>query len=106
MPSPFAGAEIITLLAPAVICLLAPSLSTNLPVDSMTISTPNLPHGKVAGSFSAKIGIDFPFTFNVLPTELTSALILPCAESYFNRCASVSALVKSLMPTTCTSFID
>src|SRR6185312_17305080 len=53
--SPFAGAEIITLFAPAAICFSALGLSINKPVDSITASTPNSFHGRAAGSRCAVI---------------------------------------------------
>ena len=50
----FAGAEIITFFAPALICFSADALSRNNPVHSKTTSTPSLPQGRLAGSRSAK----------------------------------------------------
>ena len=52
--SSFAGAEIRTLLAPAVKCTLAFSYDSNTPVDSTTRSIPSSPQGRLAGSFSDK----------------------------------------------------
>ena len=46
------GAEIITCLAPAFKCRLAPSFDVNLPVDSITRSIFNSFHGKADGSVS------------------------------------------------------
>ena len=48
-----AGAEIITFLAPAWICLPAEVLSKKKPVHSKTTSAPTFPQGNLAGSFSA-----------------------------------------------------
>ena len=56
-PSPFAGAEITTRLAPASICFAASAGLVKKPVDSITVSTPKSAQGNLAGSFSAKIGI-------------------------------------------------
>src|ERR1700749_2662037 len=58
--SPFAGAEIITLFAPAAMCFSALGLSINKPVDSITASTPNSFHGRAAGSLWAVILICCP----------------------------------------------
>src|SRR3989344_9254973 len=59
-PSSLAGAEIITFFAPAVKCAPAFSLLVNLPVDSITTSTPNFPQGNAEGSFSANTGYFWP----------------------------------------------
>ena len=50
----FAGAEIITFFAPALICFPADVLSKKKPVHSKTTSAPIFPHGNLAGSLSAK----------------------------------------------------
>ncbi len=60
MSSPFAGAEMITLLAPAVMCLRASSAFVKRPVDSSTRSTPSVPHGRSAGSLCEKTSISSP----------------------------------------------
>ena len=60
MSSPFAGALMTTLRAPAARCALALSASVKMPVDSSTISTPRSPHGSVAGSFSLSTLISRP----------------------------------------------
>jgi hypothetical protein len=49
---PLAGAEITTFFAPAAICVPAFSSVVNIPVDSITTSTPNLPQGNALGSLS------------------------------------------------------
>ena len=54
MSSPLAGAEMMTLLAPAAICFAALALSVKMPVLSMTTSTPSSPQGSCAGSRSDK----------------------------------------------------
>ena len=51
-----------TFLAPAVRWAFAFSASVNLPVDSMTMSTPIFFQGRAAGSFSAVISILLPST--------------------------------------------
>lgn len=50
--SSFAGAEITTFLAPAVMCFPAASLVLNTPVASITRSTPISAHGSCSGSLS------------------------------------------------------
>ena len=50
----FAGADIITFLAPASICLPAEFLSKKKPVHSKTTSAPIFPQGNLDGSLSAK----------------------------------------------------
>ena len=62
MSSPFAGALMMTFRAPASMWALAFAASVKMPVDSRTISTPRSPHGRVAGSFSARILISRPST--------------------------------------------
>ena len=52
MSGSVAGAEIITFLAPACKCFSASGRLVKRPVDSKTTSTPNLPQGRLAGSFS------------------------------------------------------
>ena len=52
MSSSFAGAEMTTRFAPAVICLRASPAFVNRPVDSRTMSTPSDFQGSAAGSFS------------------------------------------------------
>src|SRR3989339_689219 len=52
-PSFLGGADRITCLAPACRCKRMVSSVRNIPVDSITVSTPNLPHGNLLGSFSA-----------------------------------------------------
>ena len=60
MSSPFAGALMITFLAPASRWARAFSASVKMPVDSRTMSTPRSPHGSAAGSFSARTLISRP----------------------------------------------
>ena len=58
----FAGAEIITCLAPADRCLPAPSRSVKRPVDSMTTSTFSDFQGSSFGSLTARTLIAVPST--------------------------------------------
>lgn len=50
--SDFAGADIITFLAPAVMCFCAPSFLVKAPVHSKTISTPSSAQGRFSGFLS------------------------------------------------------
>src|SRR6218665_2827257 len=61
-----AGAEMSTFLAPAAMCLAASPAFVKKPVDSMTISTPSAPQGRLAGSRSASAVIGLPLTMMVL----------------------------------------
>src|SRR5690606_26221267 len=97
--SPFAVADKITFFAPASICFISAFSSRNTPVDSMTTSTSNSPQGNWEGSFSAYTLIFLPSTMRESSSELTSASKIPCTESYFSRCASICASVKSLTAT-------
>ncbi len=72
MSSPFAGAEMMTFLAPASRCLAAFSRSVKNPVDSMTTSTPRSPHGSAAGSRSARIRSSLPPTTRPVSVVSTS----------------------------------
>ena len=102
----FAGADIITHFAPASRCFEADALSVNLPVDSRTTSTPRLFHGSFSGSVTARIFISFPLTFMPLSVTFTSALNIPCTESYLSRCARVFASVRSFIATISKSLHD
>ena len=62
MSSFFAGAEMMTFLAPASMCALALVASVKKPVDSTTTSTSLAFHGRAEGSFSAKARIFLPST--------------------------------------------
>ena len=68
-----AGAEMITLRAPASRCLAAPARSRKRPVDSMTTSAPTSPQGRLAGSVSAVTGISTPSTTDRRPAHLDGA---------------------------------
>ena len=60
LSTPFPGADIKTLFAPASKCAPAASLDVNKPVHSKTISIPNLFQGKFFGSLSEKQAIFCP----------------------------------------------
>src|SRR3990172_8416405 len=100
----FAGAEIITFFAPAVICPTAFSLSVKRPVHSSTTSILKSFHGSCAGSFTAVILISFPFTTIELSFAFMSASRIPNTESYLRRCARVLASVTSFIATKSKSF--
>ena len=101
--SPFAGADIITFFAPALMCLLAPNSSLNTPVHSKTTSTSSLPQGNSSGSFLEKTLISLPLTIILSSFASTVPSKTPYAESYLNKCASVFVSVKSLIATKSTS---
>ena len=98
--SPLAGAEMITRPAPASRCLPALSLSVKNPVDSITTSTPRDRHGNSTGSRSASTMTSLPSTASDLSLISTLPGYFPCVESYFNRCPSVPASVRSFTATT------
>ena len=73
-----------------------------MPVDSTTTSTPRVPHGRFAGSRSAITLNLFPLTTRKSPSTIIVPGNFPCTESYFSKCASVFASVRSLIATTST----
>ncbi len=77
----FAGAEISTFFAPALMCCIAPSLSVNSPVLSTTTSILSSFHGSFVGSFSDKTLIVLPFTIKFFSSYSTGYGDLPCTES-------------------------
>src|SRR5258706_815352 len=95
----FAGAVMTTRLAPAVRCFAAASRSVKRPVDSKTTSTPRSFHGSCAGSRTDSTLNSSPSTLIASCVASTRACRLPTTESYFSRCASVWALVRSLTAT-------
>src|SRR5574341_184874 len=99
----FAGAVIMTFLAPACRCLEAVAVSRKMPVDSTTTSTPRSFHGSAAGSFSLHTRISRPSTKIASPFASTLAASVPWTESCFSRCARVFASAKSLTATTSMS---
>ena len=68
MSSPFAGALMMTFLAPASMWARALSASVNRPVDSITMSTPRSPHGSWAGSLTWS-------TLTVLPSMTSESSV-------------------------------
>ena len=111
MSSPFAGAEMMTFLAPATRCPLALSASVNRPVDSMTISTPSAFQGSSAGVLAETTRISAPFTIRTSSSalsgedlvELTVPAKRPWVESYLSRYAKLSAGTMSPTATTLMS---
>ncbi len=73
----FAGAVMITFLAPAWRCLEAVAVSRKMPVDSTTTSTPSSLHGSAAGSFWAQTRTSRPLTKMASPLAWTSAARVP-----------------------------
>ena len=92
-------ADFWTRFAPAARCLAASSRLVKMPVDSSTMSTPSSPHGRLAGSRSAVTPNRWPPSRMPSPSTFTSSGRLPSTESYFSRCASVSAPVMSFTAT-------
>ena len=99
MSSPFAGAEMITLRAPALMCLSALTRSVKRPVLSSTTSTPRSFHGSFSGSLMAETLTSLPFTTSASPLASTVPGNRPCTESYFSRCASDFVSVMSFTAT-------
>src|SRR3989344_274137 len=99
-PSPFAGAEMTTCLAPASRCAFALSAEVKNPVASITMSISRSRHGNFEGSRSASTGIFLPSTTRFGPSVVTVPAKRPYTVSYFKRYARFSGVVKSLMATT------
>src|SRR6059058_3343041 len=91
-----------TFFAPAVMCFAAASRLVKSPVDSNTTSTPRSFHGSCAGSFCDSTLNSSPSTTIASCFASIVACRLPSTESYFSRCASVCALVRSLTATKST----
>jgi len=93
MSSPFAGAEMMTFLAPAARWPFAFSASVKRPVDSITSCTPSFAHGNSAGVFALTTRISLPLTINTSSSalsgedffEVTVPANFPCVESYLTR---------------------
>ena len=96
----FAGAEIITFFAPALICFPADDLSKKKPVHSKTTSAPILLQGNLAGSLSAKTFIFWSPIWNPSDEVLTSWVKVPWVLSNLIKCAFASIEPRSLIPTT------
>src|SRR5439155_24902711 len=82
-------------------CLAAPARSVNLPVGSITSSTPSCFHGSLDGSFSANTLIVDP-PAQMLPSPdglLGHSSHIPWTLSYRSRCCSVGASVRSFTAT-------
>ncbi len=102
----FAGAEMMTFLAPASMCALALVASVKKPVDSMTMSAPSSPQGRFAGSRSASARIFWPSTMMLSSSKSTDFGKRPSTVSYLSRWARVLLSVRSLTPTTSMSAPD
>src|SRR3989344_7945555 len=77
----FAGALKTTFFAPASRCQRIPSSSANLPVDSITTSTPSSFQGSSAGSFVAYVGISTPST-EIFPTCLPASAVFMSSTKF------------------------
>ncbi len=82
---PLAGAEMMTLLAPASRCAAALARSVKRPVDSMTTSAPSSRHGSLAGSVSAVTRTRLPSMTSASSSTSTVPGYTPWTESYLNR---------------------
>ena len=100
MSSPFAGALMRTFWAPASRCAAAFSRSVNRPVDSITISAPELlPRAGWRGRARPATAARRRRSMMPLPPTSTMPAKRPWTESYFSRWASVAASSRSLTPT-------
>ena len=81
----FAGAEMMTFLAPLSACVLALVASVKKPVDSITTSAPTSDHFRFAGSRSANALKLLPATVMSSSVAETSPGKRPRIESYFSR---------------------
>ena len=100
MSSSLAGAEMITFFAPPAMCAFAAGPVTKRPVDSITMSTPRSPQGRLAGSRSARILIGLSPTTIVSPSTETGLSNRPATVSYFSRWAMVFRSPRSFAATT------
>ena len=85
MSGSVAGAEMITFFAPASRCFWAEARSVKNPVDSITTSTPRSPHGRFAGSRSARPFSSLPSTTREPLSACTSPWNGPSIESWRKR---------------------
>src|SRR3954447_10528214 len=99
MSSSDAGAEMMTLVAPASMCFCASARFVKKPVDSTTTSTPRSFHGRLAGSRSASTLRGLPSTTIVSSWTSIVPGYGPRIESYFRSWASVLVSVRSLTAT-------
>src|SRR6188472_4756410 len=106
MSSLEAGAEMMTLLAPASMCACALVASVKKPVDSTTTSAPISPHFRLLGSRSAYAAISWSPTLIVVSVDDTSASSRPRIVSNLSRWARVLLSVRSLTPTISMSAPD
>merc|ERR1719238_1394488 len=93
----FAGAEMITFLAPDSTCFRQPSVVVKAPVDSQTYSTPAAVQGISVGSRVAEREIGMPFTRR--PSSVTSHVPgkRPCTVSCSRRYFMYSGDIGELM---------
>ena len=94
-----------TLSAPALRCFEASSLVRKMPVHSSTMSAPRSFQGSLAGSLSALTGITSSPTTRAPSLVDTARSNLPWTESHSSKWASMSASVRSLIPTISISLL-
>ena len=88
-----------TMGAPASKWAAALSRSVKKPVDSITTSTPSAAHGRSFGSRCCNTLSTLPSMEMPSSTALMSFGNTPSTESYFNKCAIVLMLPRSLTAT-------
>ncbi len=101
-----AGAEMMTFLAPASMCLAASSRLVKKPVDSITTSTPRSPQPRAAGSRSERTFSSLPSMMIESPSTSTVPGKRPRIESYLRRWAIVSVSTRSFTATNSRSAPD
>ena len=87
-------------LAPASRCLAQSAREVNIPVDSITISTPSDFHGNLEGSLSMSNLTSLPFITSAFSFVSILPSNLPCTESYFYNNANDFTSARSLIATT------
>merc|ERR1719171_158200 len=93
----FAGAEMMTCLAPPSMCFMQPSVVVNAPVDSHTYSTPVVDHGISVGSRVADSDTGRPLMMR--PSEAISHVPLKrpwtvsCSRRYFMYSGDIGELM-------------
>merc|ERR1719284_1988311 len=93
----FAGAEMMTFLAPPSMCFMQPSVVVNAPVDSHTYSTPTSFHGISVGSRVADSETSTPLILRPSPAISQVPEKRPCTVSCSSRYFMYSGAMGELM---------
>merc|ERR1719379_3199439 len=93
----FAGAEMITFLAPPSMCAMQPSVVVKAPVDSHTYSTPVCVHGISAGTRVAESVTFAPLMMRASPSTSHVPEKRPCTVSCSRRYFMYSGAIGELM---------